>query len=96
MKLFRRNREVQRFFMSITKGDLDYTYLGYNIIAIQKPLMEIPSPIIDVRKSTSVIDSTYCINKTTVSSGSIDADHISEIYRLSAKIVIHFTPVFNS
>jgi hypothetical protein len=62
MELFRRNRDVHRFITSITKDDLSHT--GYNITAIQKPFMGIPSPIIEMSgKSTSVIDSTHCINK---------------------------------
>jgi hypothetical protein len=56
------------------------SYLGYNIIEIQKPLMGTASLI----KKTSgnninVIDVyVFCINKSMLCSGSNDVDHISE------------------
>jgi hypothetical protein len=55
MELFRRNSIVRMFV--IIKGDVIHAYLGYNIVDIQKQLMETASLIMKMS------DSTNCINK---------------------------------
>jgi hypothetical protein len=60
------------------KGDVIHAYLSYNIIAIQKQFMVISSLLKEMSgKSTSVIDSTHCISKAVLCSGS-NVEHIRE------------------
>jgi hypothetical protein len=58
--------------------DVIHLYLGYKIVAFQH-LMCSASLIKEMTiKSTSVIDSTYCIVKAVLCSGNNHVDNISE------------------
>jgi hypothetical protein len=77
MEIFRRNSKVVRFV--IIKSNMTHTYLGHNIIAVQKQLMGIVSLIYEVSvTSTCVTDSTCCISKPILCQENNDVNHISE------------------
>jgi hypothetical protein len=61
------------------KGGVVHAYLDYVIVAIQKQLTRIALLIEQMSgKCTSLIDSTRCINKTVLWSGSNVVDHIND------------------
>jgi hypothetical protein len=61
VELFGRNSEVEVCF---NKGNMIHIYLGYNIIAVQKQLLDIVSLVKEMSgKGTSVVYSTHFVNK---------------------------------
>jgi hypothetical protein len=70
------------------KDGIIRAYSGYNIGNIQKRLLDIASLIKGMsRKSASVIDSTYCINKAT---------YYTECFKKSFTILKEYTGCFTT
>lgn len=78
------------------KSKVIRAYLGYNIVLIQKQLMDIASLIKNTsNRSTSITDSTHCFNYEILYSGGNNVSHIIEEVRSSVhgQIKISVDPV---